>query len=143
MLENIIYYGLNKQDKNILEFCLTEAGRVYGATENEIIMPGRCSNAVAFARQLAIYIACKSFSLTANQANRLFGLDRVAVRHALHHVELRRADPTLNAAIIAIEARINTNQKEELCQRASKLPARNHAIGDTGNENRTKLRKWS
>lgn len=59
---------------------------------------------VAWARQLAMYLAHVGFGLTYTRIGICFGRDRTTVRHACALVEDRRDDPALDLALSAAEA---------------------------------------
>ena len=59
---------------------------------------------VAWARQIAMYLAHVVFGLTYTRVGICFGRDRTTVRHACALVEDRRDDPGLDLALAAAEA---------------------------------------
>lgn len=58
---------------------------------------------IAFARQVAMYVAHVWFGLSLSEVGRSFGRDRTTVAHACRVVEERRDDPRLDRVIAAIE----------------------------------------
>ncbi len=66
----------------------------------------RCSAPVAFARQIAMYLAHVSCGLTLTQVGRGFGRDRTTVAHACQVVEDRRDTPDTDLALDYLEAAI-------------------------------------
>lgn len=59
---------------------------------------------VAFARQVAMYLAHVVFGLTMTQVGRCFERDRTTVRHACALIEDRRDQPGFDLAVAALEA---------------------------------------
>lgn len=70
----------------------------------DILMSDRGSNAVAFARQVAMYLCHVGFQLSVARIARAFGRDRSTVSHAFHNVEDRREEPQFDLWIGALEA---------------------------------------
>lgn len=58
---------------------------------------------IAFARQVAIYVAHVQLGLTLTEAARMFGRDRTTAAHACHTVEDRRDDRLIDQKLEAIE----------------------------------------
>jgi hypothetical protein len=59
---------------------------------------------VAFARQVAMYVAHVWFALSLSEVGRRFGRDRTTVAHACRVVEERRDDPRIDRVVAAIES---------------------------------------
>ena len=72
------------------------------AAELETRMHG--SKRLAFARQVAMYLAHVGCGLALSQVGLAFGRDRTTVRHACALVEDRRSEPGFELAIGALEA---------------------------------------
>lgn len=68
--------------------------------------PTRCRAGVAFARQVAMYLAHVSFGLTYTDIGRCFDRDRTTVAHACRLVEDRRDEPALDASLDYLEAAV-------------------------------------
>lgn len=66
--------------------------------------PGRGNREIAFARQIAMYLAHVGFGLSLTEVGRSFGRDRTTVRHACALVEDVRELPRFELAISALEA---------------------------------------
>lgn len=58
---------------------------------------------IAFARQVAIYVAHVQLGLTLTEAARMFGRDRTTAAHACHTVEDRRDNRLIDQKLEAIE----------------------------------------
>ena len=59
---------------------------------------------IAFARQVAMYVAHVWFALTFSEVGRCFDRDRTTVAHACRVVEERRDDPRVDRVVAAIES---------------------------------------
>ena len=59
---------------------------------------------VAFARQVAMYLANTAFCISQTEVGQRFGRDRTTVKHACARVEDRRDDPAFEARLTAMEA---------------------------------------
>lgn len=64
----------------------------------------RCVAQVAFARQVAMYVAHVWLALPLTEVGRRFDRDRTTVAHACRVVEDRRDDPRIDRVVSAIEA---------------------------------------
>ena len=64
----------------------------------------RCTAEVAFARQVAMYLANTIFSISQSEVGHRFGRDRTTVKHACARVEDRRDDAAFEARLVAMEA---------------------------------------
>lgn len=87
---------------NLRRFLEATAASTFGVSAGEIGTPQRGSPSVAFARQVAMYIAHVEIGLTLSDTGRMFGRDRTTAAHACRLVEDRRDDPRLDAALSAI-----------------------------------------
>ncbi|HMN84964.1 MAG TPA: helix-turn-helix domain-containing protein [Bauldia sp.] len=65
--------------------------------------PTRGNATVAFARQVAMYLAYTRLGLSYEVAGLVFGRDRTTVAHACRLVEERRDDPRLDSALDYLE----------------------------------------
>lgn len=66
--------------------------------------PSRGNREIAFARQIAMYLAHVGFGLSLTDVGRCFGRDRTTVRHACAIVEDVRDLPRFELALSALEA---------------------------------------
>jgi len=87
---------------NLRRFLEATAASAFGVSAGEIGTQQRGSPPVAFARQVAMYIAHVEVGLTLSDTGRMFGRDRTTAAHACRLVEDRRDDPRLDAALSAI-----------------------------------------
>lgn len=81
--------------------------RAFGLTARQMQGVSRGAAPVAFARQVAMYVAHVWFALSLSEVGRRFGRDRTTVAHACRVVEERREDPRVDRVIGAIEAAID------------------------------------
>ncbi len=65
--------------------------------------PTRSGADVAFARQIAMYLAHTKFSLPFSEVGVYFGRDRTTVAHGCHTIEDRRDDALFDEFLITIE----------------------------------------
>ncbi len=77
---------------------------IFGIAPDALRAPTRCRAPVAFARQVAMYVAHVSFGYSLTEVGRLFGRDRTTAGHACRMVEDRRDDPAFDDMLAAIEA---------------------------------------
>ncbi len=70
---------------------------------SEIMRKTRSSAPTAFARQIAIYIAHTTLSVSYKRAAMFFGRDRTTIAHACRTVEDRRDDMTFDARVSTVE----------------------------------------
>src|SRR5947208_531072 len=83
-----------------VSFCVA---RDYGLVIADLYEPTRGSPRVAFARQVAMYLAHTSFELSLGMISRIFGRDRSTVSHACNVVENGRDDIWLDCRLQALE----------------------------------------
>jgi Bacterial dnaA protein helix-turn-helix len=76
---------------------------VFGTSLYEMRAPGRCCGAVAFARQVGMYLAHVAGGLSLSEVGRLFGRDRTTVAHACGVIEDGRDDPLLDRLLTVLE----------------------------------------
>lgn len=65
-------------------------GQAFGVDQVELSAGKRGERRIAFARQVAMYLAHVVCGLTMTDVGRMFGRDRTTVAHACHKVEQRR-----------------------------------------------------
>ncbi len=70
-------------------------------------LPNRSSAPVAFARQIAMYVAHVWLGLSLTEVGRYFGRDRTTVSHACQVVEDRREDRNVDRIVSSIEAAVD------------------------------------
>ncbi|WP_338020044.1 helix-turn-helix domain-containing protein [Pinisolibacter aquiterrae] len=78
--------------------------RAFGVTVPDLRGVTRGHAPVAFARQVAMYVAHVWFRFSLSEVGRRFGRDRTTVAHACRVVEEERDDPHIDRVISAIEA---------------------------------------
>ena len=77
---------------------------------------------IAFARQVAIYVAHVQLGLTLTEAARMFGRDRTTAAHACRTVEDRRDDRLIDLKLEAIEHSIQNWVFPRLSTRLCEAP---------------------
>jgi chromosomal replication initiation ATPase DnaA len=77
---------------------------VYSVERGILDHPTRGRSRVAFARQVAMYLAHVAFGLTLTTVGRAFGRDRTTVSHACALVEDARDDPEIDRTLELLEA---------------------------------------
>ena len=75
-----------------------------GIQPAEILGDSRGEAEIAWARQLAIYLAHVALGHDLTRLSAVFGRDRATVRHALRTIEDHRDDPGFDTELSAIEA---------------------------------------
>jgi chromosomal replication initiation ATPase DnaA len=75
----------------------------YDLTPAQIYRGSRGAARIAFARQVAMYVAHVWLGLSLSEVGRRFGRDRTTVAHACGLVEDRRDDPLLDSTLNVIE----------------------------------------
>jgi len=75
----------------------------FNVSPEEMTAPTRRSSSVAFARQVAMYLAHVSFELSLTRVAQTFGRDRTTAAHACHVVEDRRDDPDFDERLDRLE----------------------------------------
>lgn len=86
------------------DLALRLAATAFDVTIEEMRADTRRGATVAFARQVAMYIAHVGFGLSLSKVAQAFRRDRTTVAHACHLVEDAREDPDFDEAIACIEA---------------------------------------
>lgn len=77
--------------------------RDFGLAQDDLLARMRGAPRVAFARQVAIYLAHVGFGLSFAAIGRLFQRDRTTVAHACRVIEDRRDDRDLDRRLTALE----------------------------------------
>jgi chromosomal replication initiation ATPase DnaA len=77
---------------------------VYRVEKGQLKRPTRGRSRVAFARQVAMYMAHVTFGLTLTTVGREFGRDRTTVSHACALVEDARDNPEFDRTLEILEA---------------------------------------
>lgn len=92
--------GEAKRLKAILEHTVATVFEVHAAALNS---PTRGPATIAFARQVAMYLAHVVLGLSRNKVGRIFVRDRTTVTHACEKVEDRRDDPAFDRVLDLLE----------------------------------------
>ncbi len=106
----ILYSGRNIERseqcrERVLESKVREAvAMVYRIEKGLLGHPTRGRSRVAFARQVAMYLAHVTFGLTLTDVGRAFGRDRTTVSHACALVEDARDSPEFDRTLELLEA---------------------------------------
>lgn len=98
--------GARREADRSVESCRlleTVVARAYGLGVAQLRGESRGHAPVAFARQVAMYVAHVWFGLSLSEVGRRFGRDRTTVAHGCRVVEERRDDPRVDRVISAIE----------------------------------------
>jgi hypothetical protein len=77
--------------------------RAYGVSSHHLWSETRGSPAVAFARQVAMYLAHVSFGLSLTEVGQVFARDRTTVAHACNLVEDMRDQPCFDRSLELLE----------------------------------------
>jgi len=91
------------EEENVRGFVEAAVARAFALPVAELRQPTRRAARVAFARQVAMYVAHVGLGLSLTAAARLFGRDRTTASHACRVVEDRRDEPEVEALLAAIE----------------------------------------
>ncbi len=87
----------------VLEHSVASA---FGVSREELLAPTRRQAPIAFARQVAMYLAHVGYSMTFTQVGAMFSRDRTTVAHACSLVEDMRDDDALDMTLSALEKAI-------------------------------------
>ena len=88
-----------------LRNCIEESvARVFAVSSEDMRGPSRGRARVAFARQVAMYLAHVTCEMSLTDVGRLFDRDRTTVAHACIVVEDRRDDPALDRCLDVLES---------------------------------------
>ena len=79
----------------------------FGLTPDDLASTRRGAADIAFARQVAMYLAHTHLSLPLTTVGRLFHRDRTTARHACKQVEERRDDPRVDTLLAHLERGID------------------------------------
>lgn len=82
---------------------------VFNVSPYEMHSRRRCRRNIAFARQIAMYLAHVGGGLSLTEVGRLFSRDRSTVAHACAAVEDRRDDPLLDHCLTFLEVALTTS----------------------------------
>ena len=78
-------------------------GATLSVAPREICGAGRGTAEIAYARQLALYLAHTTLGFTYTEAGRLFGRDRTTAAHACRRIEDRRDEARVDQLISCLE----------------------------------------
>ncbi len=87
-------------------FLLELVALVYKVEPAQILSPTRGRREIAFARQVAMYLAHTKGGLSLSLVGRLFGRDRTTVAHACALVEDARDEPVFDRTLAHFESAI-------------------------------------
>jgi chromosomal replication initiation ATPase DnaA len=93
-------------NREVLEHAVAAA---FGVSREDLMARTRREAPIAFARQVAMYLAHVGYSLTFTQIGELFRRDRTTVAHACSLVEDMRDDAALDFTLNALEAAIRAS----------------------------------
>ncbi len=100
----------NRRSRANLEPASRSLGALVGAAlsvaPDALSDRGRGPARLAFARQIAMYLAHTQLGLSFTAAGQLFGRDRTTARHACRQVEDRREDPRVDSMLDCLERAI-------------------------------------
>lgn len=89
--------------ERLLRFVTRCVARDFQLDQGALLVPTRGAPQVAFARQVAIYLAHVCFGLSFAAIGRMFHRDRTTVSHACRVIEDRRDDRELDRRLAALE----------------------------------------
>lgn len=92
-----------EDDRSRATVAVALAAGACGVEADDVMRGGRALP-VAFARQVAMYVASVAWGMSLGRVARAFGRDRSTVRYACCVMEERREDPTFDRWIEGIEA---------------------------------------
>jgi chromosomal replication initiation ATPase DnaA len=81
-------------------------GNEFGVAEQDMVKATRAKAHIAFARQVAMYLAHVVYSMSYNEVAAAFGRERSTVAHACAVVEDARDDPDFERRMLKIERRL-------------------------------------
>jgi hypothetical protein len=96
----IAAYGGNRESGRVLGAMVAAA---FGLAADQLVSERRGVADVAFARQVAMYLAHTRLGLPLVAAGGLFRRDRTTARHACRQVEERRDDPRVEYLLDCLE----------------------------------------
>lgn len=98
---------------------LAEVARDFDTAPDLLLSTVRCSQPVALARQVAMYLLHVELGRLMHDVGRLLGRDRTTVSHACAHVEDLRENGRFDARIDAIELAIRARMAAPAVMEAS------------------------
>lgn len=107
------------EDEEAARLAAAAAAYALKVPAEAILASERGSAEVAFARQVAMYLAHVGFELSLARVAVAFGRDRSTVAHACHTIEDRREAPAFDRMIAALEAMMRRAQAPALAARRS------------------------
>lgn len=110
--ENLSIYS-----RHIRQLVENFVGAVFRISPREMRAKHRSREEVAFARQVAMYLAHVAGGLPMTEVGRLFARDRTTVAHACAVVEDRRDDPVFDRALAVLEFALTENAKPPMGRR--------------------------
>lgn len=103
----ISWQGKNTTELVTCDFLKSITSLVFGISLTQMNANTRLGANVAFARQIAMYIAHVRLTLTLSDVGRVFGRDRTTVGHACRLVEDRRDDPDIDFLVECVERSVD------------------------------------
>lgn len=82
----------------------SSVAHVFRVSSDDIRGPSRGRAHVAYARQVAMYLAHVAWGMSLTDVGRLFDRDRTTVAHACEVVEDRRDDPAMDRCLDTLES---------------------------------------
>ncbi|MEL7491155.1 MAG: helix-turn-helix domain-containing protein [Pseudomonadota bacterium] len=129
-------YGLSRlYQRRIAIEAVTVAAEALCVSTEEIMSRRRAKANVAFARQIAIYLAHVVGQLSLGQVSTEFNRERTTVGYSCHAVEDRRDSPIFDKQVEFLEAQLRDRlttlltQEIKMSAKEKKSPARKRAIG--------------
>ena len=99
----------------VREFLLRTVAGVFEVDLTLIMMPTRGTAAIAWARQVAMYLAHVGCGLSLTDVGQLFERDRTTVAHACHVVEEQREDEDFDLAVELLEQTVRLVNLPRYC----------------------------
>jgi len=99
--------GETRQSGPAAVFLRAIVSAAFGLRPEALAAGGRGTADVAFARQVAMYLAYTRLHVTYVAAGRMFGRDRTTARHACCKVEDKREDPRIDSILDYLERAID------------------------------------
>lgn len=87
-------------------FIQVVVSRAFDVSAGDLVAATRCRADVAFARQVAMYLAHVGCGLSLTEVGRLFGRDRTTAAHACRIIEERRDDPGLDISLHVLDSAV-------------------------------------
>ena len=92
-----------QHDEDCSRLAVSLTGFALGVSADEILMAGRGTPGISFARQVAMYLSHVALGMSLARVARAFNRDRSTVAHGCHIVEDRRDDPDFDTWIEQLE----------------------------------------